>query len=69
MNEDRSKWMQNVIKKAQSGEKVTVPGEREFEVRRIIRAKINPEFLQQFRDKLREQNGTAQNENGVNENE
>jgi hypothetical protein len=52
-----------------SGEKVTVPGEREFEVRRIIRAKINPEFLQQFRDKLREQNGTAQNENGVNENE
>ncbi|MCK9170946.1 MAG: DUF4194 domain-containing protein [Treponema sp.] len=33
--------------------------DREFEVRRIIRAKINVEFLTEFKQKLQELNGTA----------
>jgi hypothetical protein len=32
------------------------PGSREFEVRRIIRAKINPEFLKQFKSRLQQEN-------------
>jgi hypothetical protein len=52
-----------------TGDKVNVPGDREFEVRRIIRAKINPEFLNQFKDKLAEKNGTVGQHNGETENE
>jgi hypothetical protein len=37
--------------------------DREFEVRRIIRAKINAEFLAEFKRKLQELNGTT-SENG-----
>jgi hypothetical protein len=51
-----------------TGDKVNVPGDREFEVRRIIRAKINPEFLNQFKEKLAEKNGTGEH-NGETENE
>jgi hypothetical protein len=36
---------------------VTSSGGREFEVRRIIRAKINPEFLKLFKAKLQQESG------------
>jgi hypothetical protein len=52
-----------------TGDKVRTPGDREFEVRRIIRAKINPEFLRQFKDKLAEKNGATEQNNGETENE
>ncbi|HAH63585.1 MAG TPA: hypothetical protein DCL73_15985 [Treponema sp.] len=43
--------------------------DREFEVRRIIRAKINVEFLAEFKRKLQELNGTVSSQDTASESE
>ena len=42
--------------------------DREFEVRRIIRAKINVSFMEEFKCKLQEANGTQNEQNETTEN-